>query len=171
MRAHYWPFEISATQCKVRGDALPRAWEIFLGHLAWQLLVTLTFDPSRWPSVERSLASKEATWWCQQVARLVRRPVAWLVTTEQGRCGRWHAHVLLIGLPDGLGEAPEAMWRQRNGRIDVKSVNKANGAVLYTTKSAALVGEVELSDTLRRYTKISVEIPRVRLHPCDEVAA
>lgn len=171
MQTTYWPFEVSATQCRVRGDALPRAWADFLGRVPWQLFVTLTFDPKRWPSVDQRLTRKEAMWWCQQVGRLLRRPVAWLVAAEQGRGGRWHAHVLLVGIGDGLGKAPEAMWQQRCGQIDVRPVRGGARAVVYTTKSAALTGEVELSDTLSRYRSAGKEQAWVDLYPSMSTAA
>ena len=48
------------------------------------------------------------------------------------------------------------MWRQRNGFIHVTRVDTARGAVLYATKEAARLGDVELSDTLIRYrTRVS----------------
>ena len=43
------------------------------------------------------------------------------------------------------------MWRQRNGFIRVMRVDQARGAVVYATKEAARVGDVELSDTLIHY--------------------
>ena len=119
-------------------------------------MVTLTFDPHRIFPVGRQTAMREAVGWCHRLAWVVRRPVAWLVAVERGRAGLWHAHVLLVGAPDHLGPAAEAMWRQRNGFIHVTRVDTARGAVLYATKKAARVGDVELSDTLIRYrTRVS----------------
>jgi hypothetical protein len=164
MHSNRWP-EIQATQGRVSGERLDRAWGEFLGRVPWQLFVTLTFNPRRWPSVDQRLAAKEGIWWCQQAARLVRQPVAWLVATERHRDGRWHVHVLLAGLPDGLGCAPESMWKQRCGGIDVRAVHAGSGAVVYATKTAAMTGDVELSDTLTRYrSRLDVSL-RVALYP------
>src|SRR5207249_9081449 len=68
-----------------------------------------------------------------------------------------------------LGEAPEAMWHQRNGFVKVTPVDDSRGAVLYTTKQAVLSGDIELSsDTLSRYRDRLTERPRVALYPQDE---
>ena len=141
---------------RLRRDRLVDAWGQFLGRVPWQFMVTLTFDPHRIFPVGRQTAMREAVTWCHRVAWVVRRPVAWLVAVERGRAGLWHAHVLLVGAPDHLGPAAEAMWRQRNGFIHVTRVDTARGAVLYATKEAARLGDVELSDTLVRYrTRVS----------------
>ena len=136
---------------RLRRDMLVDAWGCFLGRVPWQFMVTLTFDPRRIFPVDRQTAMREAVGWCHRLSWVVRRPVAWLVAVERGKAGRWHAHVLLVGAPDHLGPAPEAMWRQRNGFIRVMQVDQARGAVVYATKEAARLGDVELSDTLIRY--------------------
>jgi hypothetical protein len=166
MQSGYWP-DISATRSRIKGKELCATWGEFLGRLPWELFVTLTFDPYRVPSVDQQLASKEGQWWCGQTARLVRRPIAWVVAPERGRCGRWHAHAMLIGLQGELGQAPEAMWRQRNGQIKVRTVTEYHGLALYTTKSAALTGEIELSDTLSRYRALLGDGPLVDLYSPD----
>jgi hypothetical protein len=153
-----------ASHAGLRGDALKQAWADFLGRIPWEVFVTLTFDPKRVFDVDRELAMKEARWWCGEVSRLVRKPVAWVIAPERGHGGRWHAHVLLAGLPSmGIGRAPEAIWRQRNGYIDVDRVTDVDVAALYTTKAAALTGDIELSDTVARYrncasTKLLVDL-------------
>ena len=114
-------------------------------------MVTLTFDSRRIFPVGRQTAMREAVGWCHRLSWVVRRPVAWLVAVERGKAGLWHAHVLLVGAPNPLGTAPEAMWRQRNGFIRVTRVEAAPRAVLDATKEAARLGDVELSDTLIRY--------------------
>jgi hypothetical protein len=144
--------EPQASHATLRGNALRQGWVELLGRIRWEWFVTLTFDPKRVWDVDRELVVKEARWWCGQVARLVRRPVAWVIAPERGHGGRWHAHVLLVGLPDaGIGRVPEGMWRQRNGYIEVVRVRDSAAVAVYTTKSAALTGEIELSDTLVRY--------------------
>ena len=150
---------------RLRRDRLVDAWGQFLGYVPWQFMVTLTFDPRRIFPVSRQTAMREAVGWCHRLSWVVRRPVAWLVAVERGKAGLWHAHVLLVGAPEHLGPAPEAMWRQRNGFIRVTPVDTARGAVLYATKEAARVGEVELSDTLIRYR------PRVSDRPCMALCA
>src|SRR5689334_19944682 len=97
---------VVATSATLRGDELKRAWAQFLGRVGWEFFVTLTFDPNRVPDVDRALAVSEARWWCGDVARLTRTPVGWIIAAERGHGGRWHAHVLLVGLPEhGLGPA------------------------------------------------------------------
>ena len=96
-----------------------------------------------------------------------RRPVAWLIALERSASGQWHAHVLLVGVPHDIA-AVATMWKLRNGLIDVQPVSDANKAVLYTTKQAALSGEVVLSDTLARYREQLTDRPRVVLYPLVE---
>jgi hypothetical protein len=154
----------TASHAGLRGDELKRASADFLGRIPWEVFVTLTFDPQRVFDVDRELAMKKARWWCGEVSRLVREPVAWVIAAKRGHGGRWHAHVLLAGLPSmGMGRAPVAIWRQRNGYIDVERVTNVDGAALYTTKAAALTGDIELSDTVARYrnrasTKLRVDL-------------
>jgi hypothetical protein len=170
MALTHWP-EIGATSARLRGTELEQAWGDFLGGVPWELFATLTFDPRRWRSVDRNLAVKEATWWCHQVGRLTRRPVAWLIAPERHHSGSWHAHALLVGLPPaGLGDAPEVMWQQRCGRIDIRNVYAGRQVVVYATKSAALNACVEFSDTLKRYRGHLNEVPRAALFPHAQAA-
>jgi len=109
---------VVAERAVIRGAELHDAWSRFFGRIPWELHVTLTLDSKRTGDVDRALVVKEARWWCGQVARLARRPLAWLIAPERGPGGQWHAHVLLVGLsPMGLGPAPVPMWRQRNGYV------------------------------------------------------
>ena len=57
------------------------------------------------------------------------------------------------------------MWELRNGRIDVRPVNNAVGAVLYSTKEAAHDGEILLSDTLSLYRDRLTDEPHISLYP------
>jgi len=61
-----------------------------------------------------------------------------------------------------------AIWEQRNGRVDVRPVSDANGVVLYSTKQAALAGEIVLSDTLAPYRERLTAKPQVDLYPRDD---
>jgi hypothetical protein len=146
------------------------AWAEYLGQLAWQLLITLTFDPDKVFPVDQNRASREAFAWCNETARIYRRPLGWVYATERGRSGLWHAHVLIIGAPSVGGEAsklPEAagMWTARNGKIDVRRVDDVQGITLYTTKQAAASGNLVWSDTLGRYRDALLGAPTVDLFP------
>lgn len=165
MGATRWPAEIVATECRMPAHTLADAWGEFLGRVPWESFATLTFSPRLVSDVSQDLARDESIWWCHQTARILRRPVGWLVAPERGRGGRWHSHVLLVGTGGDLGDAPGAMWNQRCGRIDFQTVYNAPGAVLYTTKSAASIGEVTLSDTLKRYRPCLLEKPALALWP------
>jgi hypothetical protein len=153
---------------RTRGRELSQVWATWLACIAWQYLVTLTFDPKKVFPVDATLASREAFSWCGQVGRLVRRPVGWLYAVEQGRGGALHAHVLMVGVPAGLGAAPPAIWTQRNGRFHVRPVDDTRRGPLYTTKEAALSGEIVLSDTLRRYYPTGTAVSRVDLCPISD---
>jgi hypothetical protein len=72
--------------------------------------------------------------------------------------------VLLVGVSRDIS-ALATKWELRNGLIDVQPVSNAIGAVLYTTKQAALSGEVVLSDTLAPYRERLTDRPRVVLYP------
>lgn len=147
------------------GETLANAWAEWLGAVHWQLFVVLTFDPSRVSAVSSKLANLETFWWCTQSAKVLRVPLGWLYAVERHRSGRHHAHVLMVGVPDDdLGPAPAAMWRQRNGHIDIRPVFEPRGAVLYSTKEAAASGEVVVADTMKRYLTTGQGGERVRLH-------
>jgi len=151
---------------RVRGPMLLMAWVEFLGRVPWKLFVTLTFDPKRIFPVSCRRVEKEALAWCGHVGWATRQPVAWLIAPERGGSGLWHAHVLLAGVPRDLS-ALAAMWRMRNGHVKVKTTTDAIGAVLYSTKEAALSGEIVLSGTLSRYRCQLTHTPRFELYPAS----
>lgn len=122
-----------------------------MGRVPWEHMATLTFDPKRTFPVGAEKASREAWWWCTELGRLFRRPVAWVFATERGSTGLWHVHALVTGLDDKPLAPAIGMWEARNGIAHVSAVWAGGGAVLYTTKVAAQRGEVVLSDTLVRY--------------------
>ncbi len=88
----------------------------------------------------------------------------WLIALERGASGLWHAHVLLADVRGDIS-ALATIWESRNGQIDVQPVTNGPGAVLYTTKEAALSGEILLSDTLASYGKRFTDQPCVALYP------
>ena len=155
----------------LRGDAIQHAWVGFLGFLPWQLFVTLTIDPKRLSSgISCHRISREAFGWCNDACRTYRRPMGWVYAPERTRSGRWHAHALLIGVPVIRGEVstlPEAagIWKARNGRIDIRRVYEAAGAMLYATKQAAATGEIVVSDTLGTYRRSLAATRAVDLCP------
>jgi hypothetical protein len=57
------------------------------------------------------------------------------------------------------------MWRARNGGIDIRPVYNVTGVTLYTTKEAAMTGELVWSDTLPRYRDRTLSTNQIRLHP------
>src|SRR5262245_23293128 len=124
-------------QVRVRQPLLRLAWVRLAGSVAWDLFVTLTFDPKRVYPVGSERAAKEAVRWCGDVARTLRRPVGWLIAPERMASGQWHAHVLLVGVPKNIGPLA-AIWEMRNGSIDVQVVRDGAAVVLYATKDAAL---------------------------------
>jgi hypothetical protein len=131
----------------------------------WRLFVTLTFDPRRVYPVRRETADREAFWWCGQMSRLLRRPLGWLYAAEQGRCGQWHAHVLIVGADSGEMTAAIMMWRQRNGELHCQHVTDTVGVTLYASKDAALAGEIVWSDTLTKYRTDVHREEIIALHP------
>ena len=148
---HPWPVTV-ATQARLSGTRLREAWASLLGRFPWQWFVTLTFDPKRFSPVSCAVVEREATEWCNQVARMRRLPVGWVCAPERGRGGGWHAHVLLVA-KRGIWSPQAALpvWQERNGRIDARPVTDHSGIALYTTKTAAEAGTLVLSDTLTRY--------------------
>jgi len=159
----------SVSRATVAIPQLHRAWDEFLGHLPWDYFVTLTFDPKRVFPVGRERARREALAWCNTVAATLRLPVGWLVALERGRSGLWHAHVLLIGVPQDINAAA-GVWHARNGRIDVQRVTAASGALLYSSKEAYSTGEICLSDTLYRYLGPAADSGSAELYPGAESA-
>lgn len=153
---------------RVRGPLLRMAWVEFLDRVPWKWFVTLTFDEKRVFPVDQSRAAREAVRWCGLIGWTLRRPVGWLVAPERGASGLWHAHALLVGVPNDIS-AFASIWQVRNGRIDVQRVVSSPGVVLYTTKEAACTGTVLLSDTLSRYrTADSACAGRIALYPVTE---
>lgn len=148
---------------RVRGAMLLLGWVEFMGNIPWDLLVTLTFDPKRVFPVSSTRAEKEALTWCGLFGWTFRRPVAWLIALERHQSGQWHAHVLLAGVPNDIALLAR-LWELRNGRIDVQAVSNAVGAVLYSTKEAALAGEIILSETVGKYRDRVTGRPRVALY-------
>jgi hypothetical protein len=141
---------------RLRAHEVQAVWADYLARLPWQLFVTLTFDPTKVFPVDQNRASREAFAWCNDAARIYRRPLGWVYAPERGKSGQWHAHALIIGAPFEGGEPsqlPEAagMWTARNGDIDVRRVFAVEGITLYTTKQAAEAGDLVWSDTLGRY--------------------
>lgn len=167
MRTTQWPEsreQMFAEFARLRGEHLIAAWAAWLGGLPWEWFVTLTFDPGRRYPVSAQLAGREAVTWCGHVGCALRVPVAWLIALERGRSGQWHAHALIAGTQRDLSSATP-LWEARNGGVDVRPVHNAHGVVLYSTKEAALSGELILSDTLWRYRTESPVRRRVNLCP------
>lgn len=152
-----------STSGRIPKSKLQLAWEGFLGHLRWQHFVTLTFDPKRVYPVGNLRAANEVRKWCGLVGWTCRKPVGWLSTLERHRSGQWHAHALLIGVQGDL-EPLVTLWERRNGEISVKPITDGGGAILYTTKQAALEGEIEISDTLSRYKGSRMSLSGVQLY-------
>lgn len=169
-----WPHQAPGDEWRRRyrlekDEVLP-AWAAFLGRLPWQLFITLTFDPRRVFPVDQDRASREAFAWCNQTARIYRRPLGWVYAPERGKSGHWHVHALIIGAPWVGGQPsqlPEAagMWTARNGKIDVRHVYDCKGVTLYTTKQDAAAGTLVWSDTLGRYRDALSATPTVNLFP------
>ena len=145
-----------------RKGELVAAWSDFLGRVPWELFATLTFDPKRVYPVDRVMASREAFWWCNALAHMYRVPAVWAYAPERGATGLWHAHALLQGTPKRIGEAC-AVWKARNGHIDVRPVSDGRGITMYASKSAAATGEIVWSDTCRRFAPIAQA--KVQLYP------
>jgi hypothetical protein len=168
MKTTRWPESPKTSEwsnrVRVPRAMLRLAWVEFLGLVPWDLFVTLTFDPKRVFPVNCTRAEREAFRWCGSIGYALRRPVGWLIALERGVSGQWHAHVLLVGVPHDIS-ALATMWELRNGLINVQPVNNTIGVVLYSTKQAALSGEVVLSDTLAAYRDRLTDRPRVVLYP------
>jgi hypothetical protein len=150
---------------RLRRSALESAWAEFLGRVPWEFFVSLTFDPKKRFPANHGLASREAFWWCNQTSRVLRQPLAWVYAPERGESGQWHSHALLVGVSRAQLRVPAAMWKTRNGWIDVRPVWDLRGATLYTTKSAASSGEIVWSETLGRYRDLLHGTQTMALHP------
>ena len=90
------------------------------------------------------------------------------MAAECGANGKWHVHVLIIGVDESQVEVVAPLWRARNGHLVAKAVYDCAGAALYTTKDNAVSGEVVIADSLARYTSDAAEPlapqPVVRLY-------
>lgn len=170
MRTTRWPQRNSAAEwpgrMRLKRQRLARAWSRFLGRVPWEWFITLTFDSDRAVPIGQLRADRDAFWWFGQTSHLLRRPIAWVYAPERRPTGMWHVHALLAG---GVARrdlnAPAAMWKARNGFVDIRRVSARFGAALYTTKQAALTGDVVLSDTLAKYRNCLGEEVLVPLFP------
>jgi hypothetical protein len=166
--ANNWP---QRSKLRLRRKEQQRAWTDFLGRLEWRLFVTLTFDPKRVFPIGQELASREAFWWCNETARIYRRPLGWVYAPERGTSGQYHVHVLMIGTPRlvhghvFLLQEAAGIWRARNGNIDVRPVDDSYGVTFYSCKQAAEAGELVWSDTLFKYRDALQAAPTVNLFP------
>ena len=154
LRTQRWPV-VSVAQTRLTGSDLREGWVTLVGRFPWEWFVTLTVDPKRVFPVSRAVVEREAVWWCNFVAKILRRPVGWVCATERGRGGQWHSHAVMLA--DRPGWSPEAglpAWTERNGRIDLRPVTDREGIALYTTKRAAEAGTIVLSDTLVKYRSL-----------------
>lgn len=156
----------------LRCEEAHEQWGILLSRFPWQWFVTGTFDQGRFDSVPRDLARREGERWCQDASRTYRRPLGWVIAPERGRSGHWHVHMLLVGVPRlGGGSSPlraaRSIWEERNGHMDVRPVFSVVGVSLYVSKENALTGELEFSDTLRRYLRDPGEGRAVTLYQCE----
>lgn len=139
---------------RVQGDDLPEAWATVFGKVPWATFWTLTFDAERRfgakgrYGVGQELASREAFAWANQSARVQHKPVGWVYGTERGRNGLWHVHALTTAAPSRVNDYLTLDWQLRNGHVHSRLVTDLRSAVLYTSKEAALTGEMVFSDTM-----------------------
>ena len=161
-----------ANRIRVRGENLQAAWLELLSPIQWAWFVTLTFDPKRVYPVGCTRAAKEAFKWCGLVEWACRRPVLWMIAPERGASGQWHVHVLLAE-EAGDVSALAAIWRSRNGEIDVRPVTSSTGVILYATKQAAFSGEILLSNPSGGYRRRTTDSQpaRIALYPSEAEAA
>jgi hypothetical protein len=158
------PGDNPARRHRLRGWALQKAWADLLSRVQWDCFVTLTFDPDRVYPVRRQKASRESFAWCNQTARMLRRPIGWIYASERGRAGQWHSHVLIVGASPECLVVPADAWRLRNGFVDVRRVDNSGRLALYATKSAALSGEIVWSETLTYYRDRRQPSATIALH-------
>jgi hypothetical protein len=109
--------------------------------------VTLTFDRKKLRGVDRDRAAKETLSWLKCAGYVSRCSLAWVYVVERGKNGRWHGHVLFADAGAVNWRLLEAVWQERNGRLDVRPVYNARGVSLYTTKSSQ-GDEVVVADTV-----------------------
>ena len=153
-----WPGQITDAswrgRLRINANRAGSGWAEFLGCYQWERFATLTVDPRRMRAISEAIVSREAFRWCNEAARLSRRPVGWAYAVEGGGGGWLHAHALLIGTQrDDYWEAIEGIWATRNGRIETRAVDDPLTAARYLCKSIGPKGEVVFSDTLGRYPK------------------
>lgn len=148
---------------RFRDTEIVAAWAEVLSTVHWQLFVTLTFDSRKLFPVGCARASREAFRWCNDACRMYRRPLGWVYAPERGKSGLWHVHALIVGAPSKIPEAA-GVWKARNGAIDVECVHDLKGVTLYTSKQAALSGELVWSDTLGRYRDVRTATATVKLY-------
>ncbi len=153
-RTTKWPCSTKgqggSNHLRVRRGELQTAWVALLRGVPWRHFVTLTFDPKRRFPINSKLATRDALTWCGYLGWAFRRPVAWLIAPERGRSGQWHSHVLIAGAPSDLS-CVASIWQQRNGHFHSRTIDNQTRAVLYSTKEAALSGEILFSDTVGLY--------------------
>lgn len=170
MQTTRWPDFRTGTEWRTRNrlrrDEIRRTWAQWLARIRWDAFVTLTFDPQRL-SVNRLRASRETFNWCNDTARVLRCPIGWIYAVERGTAGgQWHSHALIVGTTaELLRGVPASQWAMRNGYVNVKPVFDVGGVTLYTTKSAAVTGELVWSDTLAGFRERVGETGTLLLHP------
>lgn len=138
-------------RARINAPRVRAGWATWLAELDWHTFSTLTFDPRKSPDTSDQTANLETFWWCCQVGKLQRRPVGWAYTIEGGGGGYVHAHALIAGCSEEVWPALDAIWRVRNGLIQLRRVDSPRRAVDYICKAVGLNGEIAFSDTLRRY--------------------
>lgn len=148
---------------RILADELPEAWATFFGKVPWSTFWTLTFDPKRRGGVGQELANREAFGWANQSARVQRKAVGWVYGTERGKSGLWHIHALTTALPDLVRDYLKLDWELRNGNVHARSVTDTRSAVIYTSKQAALAGEMVFSDTMSEFHDKLTTSPTVGL--------
>ena len=163
------PDRYTSNPQRVPNATLQLAWVDFLSRVPWDIFVTLTFDQKRVFPVTCARAGNDAFRWCGYVAWALRRPIAWLIAPERAASGQWHAHALLVGVPQNISILSKA-WELGRGRIDVRRIHNSAGVVLYSTKEAAFSGDILLSDTLARYSDRLNREPLIALYASDQIS-
>ncbi len=170
MKTTRWPLLTPSESGELlRRQDLHSAWGKVLGRIRWELFVTLTFDPKRVFPLNSERAMREARKWCDHASWMYRRPLGWACAPERGKSGHWHAHVLLIGVPavngtPSLLQEAQSVWRVRNGFIAVERVTGVSGIAMYTSKEAAVTGEMVVSDNIGEYRSALADTETVKLH-------
>lgn len=125
------------------------AWIGVLSQFPWDQFVTLTFDP-RHRDVDRDRAEAEAQWWLGVVSHIVRHDLAWTFTTERHESGKWHVHVLVIGLRSEDVTLAKWIWERRHGKARVARVTDIEGVSSYITKYSYATNDIWVSDMAGR---------------------